>query len=429
MSPYLNLLRQNRNFRYLWWGTLVSLLGDWFNLIASAALITELTNSGVAISSLFLVRFIPLFLFSPIAGIVADRFSRKRILITADLLRAVTVLAFLFIRSPEQVWILYALTAVQFALSALFTPARTAMLATIVKADDLITANALDSFTWSTMLALGAFAGGVVAAFFGVQTAFIADAGTFLLSAWFIGQIALPRKENAAPLPKTGWLDFVAGFRYLWQHHFLLAIALVKAAGSLAWGSINVLEITYARQIFPLDTPLLPVEDSGTATLGLIYVVSGLGTGLGPLFMRQKLGDRFGRLLGGIAIGFALMAVGICSLAIAPTLMLFLLATFVRTVGTGTLWVFSAALLQIMLPDQIRGRVFAFEFALLTLTQSFSIAGAGFALDNLNATIQQATLAFGLLGTVVMLIWLLFLRVNRHAIQEGHHLDAASKAA
>ena len=66
MGEYLDLLKRNHNFRYLWWGNVVSLLGDWFNLIASAALVTELTSSGVAISYLFLVRFLPQFLFSPL---------------------------------------------------------------------------------------------------------------------------------------------------------------------------------------------------------------------------------------------------------------------------------------------------------------------------------------------------------------------------
>ena len=117
MYEYLNLLRRNLNFRYLWWGNVVSLLGDWFNLLASAALITQLTNSGVAISYLFLVRHLPVFLFSPIAGVIADKYDRRNILIMTDLLRGITVLSFLFIRSADQLWLLYLLTAVQFMLS------------------------------------------------------------------------------------------------------------------------------------------------------------------------------------------------------------------------------------------------------------------------------------------------------------------------
>jgi MFS family permease len=77
MREYLLLLQTNRNYRFLWLGSVVSQLGDWFNLLASAALLTTLTNSGVAISYLFLSRFLPLFLFSPLAGLLADRFNRR----------------------------------------------------------------------------------------------------------------------------------------------------------------------------------------------------------------------------------------------------------------------------------------------------------------------------------------------------------------
>ncbi|GIK58880.1 MAG: MFS transporter [Chloroflexi bacterium] len=418
MTEYLALLQRNRNFRLLWWGNVISLLGDWFNLIASASLIASLTDSGVAISYLFLVRFVPLFVVSPFAGVVADRFSRKRILIASDLLRAVTVLGFLLVRSPEQVWLLYILTAVQFTLSAFFSPARSALLANIVAREDLVTANALDSFTWSTMLALGAFAGGVVAALFGLQTAFIADAVTFVLSAVVIAGIVTPGQARTAVTTQTGWLDFLDGFRFLRQHTFLLVIALVKAAGSLVWGGINVLEIKYANEIFALSDRALPfVKDGATATLGMIYVVSGLGTGLGPLFMRRRLGDRPPRILAGIAIGFVLTGMGIISLGLAPTLLLFLAATLVRTVGTGTIWVFSAALLQTMTPDVFRGRVFAFEFAALTLTQSISVLAAGYGLDNLGWAVQQVTLAFGVLGFVMALLWFGFMFTHRTAIR------------
>ena len=95
-------------------------------------------------------------------------------------------------------------------------------------------------------------------------------------------------------------------------------------------------------------------------------------------------------MLWGITIGFFLMGSGIMGLGLAPSLPYFLLATFVRTVGTGTVWVFSAALLQMMVPDQYRGRVFAFEFAVLTLTLS------------------QIAIWIGGLGLIVGLIWLGF---------------------
>jgi MFS family permease len=411
MSEYITLLRQNRNYRFLWLANVISLLGDWFNLLASAELVTDLTSTGFAISSLFLARFLPLFLVSPLAGVLADRFSRRSIMIWSDLLRVVTVLGFLLVRSTEQIWLLYVLTVLQFVLSAFFTPARSAIIANVVEQKDLVTANALDSFTWSTMLAVGSFLGGLATAVFGARTAFILDALTFVLSAWMVNQVRVPVRHKREAL-LGGWFEFIDGFRYLWSVPFILGISLVKGAGSLIWGSINVLEVSFAEQIYALDLPsiqaALRIEDGGTATLGIIYMVSGLGTGLGPLFMRRVLGDKRAQMLWGITIGFFLMGSGIVGLGLAPSLPIFLLATFVRTVGTGTLWVFSAALLQMMVPDRYRGRVFAFEFAVLTLTQSISILGAGFAQDNLAMPLLQVAIWIGSLGLVAGLIWLGF---------------------
>ena len=86
MNVYLTLLRGNANYRNLWLARVVSNLGDWFNLLASAALIAQLTHAGTAVSFLFLMRFLPLFLMSPFAGVFADRFDRRKILIVTDLL-------------------------------------------------------------------------------------------------------------------------------------------------------------------------------------------------------------------------------------------------------------------------------------------------------------------------------------------------------
>ena len=421
MHEYIDLLRKNANYRNLWLGSVVSQLGDWFNLIASAELITPLTDSGVAVSSLFLARFLPLFLFSPFAGVLADRYSRRAIMIITDILRAATVAAFLLIKTPDQLWLLYTLTILQFVLSALFTPARSAVLSNVVPKNELVSANALDALTWSTMLALGAFLGGVVAALFGARVAFIADAGTFLFSAFFISRIVITVPRERVQLDHGGFLDFVDGFRYLWRDPFILGIALAKAGGSLVWGAINVLEINFANEVFPLDRTVLgqslSISDSGTATLGIIYMVSGIGTGLGPIFMRRRLGDRLPRLMVGITIGFGLLASGIGLLSVSQSLGVYLLATLIRTVGSGTIWVFSAAFLQMIVPDRFRGRVFAFEFAMLTLTQSISVFSAGYMLDVWGLNVRQTTAVMAFSGVIILCIWLLFALRQRGTVQ------------
>jgi MFS family permease len=403
MNTYVALLRRNRNYRHLWLAAVISQLGDWFNLVAAASLVAGLTNSGAAISYLFLARFLPLFFFSPLAGVLADRLNRRHLMILSDLLRTLTVLGFLLVRGSQDVWLFYLLTVTQFALSAVFTPARTAVLASIVAPEDLVTANALDSFTWSTMLAVGSLLGGVVATLFGVRAAFVVDATTFLASAWFVSRIVIPQRivGKRAAVSRGGWLDFVDGLRYLRRHSYILIISLVKVGGSLVWGAINVLEVNFAERIFPIG-------GSSSTTLGITYALTGLGTGFGPLLLRRWLGDAPARMRWAITLGFWILALGILGLSAAPTFAWFALATFFRTVGSGTIWVFSATMLQMIVPDRFRGRVFASEFALLTLTQSISIYWAGLAQDQLQWGVRQVTASMGVAGIIVALLWSFF---------------------
>ena len=185
---YRELVLRNANFRYLWLGQIISLLGDWFNLVASAALVATLTESGLAVGTLFMVRMLAPFLVSPVAGVVADRYNRKWILILADLGRIFTALGFLMVDEPNEVWLLYLFSVLQLGISGFFYPARSAILPDIVPQHAVGTANALTSTTWSVMLAFGAALGGLVAGTWGLKPAFLIDALTFVLSAWCVAR-------------------------------------------------------------------------------------------------------------------------------------------------------------------------------------------------------------------------------------------------
>src|SRR5678816_3140118 len=188
---YVDLLRRNRSFRQLWLGQVVSQMGDWFDTLALYTLILQLTGSGRDVGLLLVARFVPSFFFGPISGVIADRFSRRRIMIISDILRAVVVLGFLFVRRADQLWIIYFLTVLQLALSTFFEPAKTAIIPSIVSDRELVTANAISSVTWSAMLTIGAAIGGVVTGWFGTDVAFILDAVTYLLSAALIASVRL----------------------------------------------------------------------------------------------------------------------------------------------------------------------------------------------------------------------------------------------
>ena len=239
-------MRQNPNFRWLWGGQVVSLLGDWFNLIASAILIAELTGSGLAVGILFTIRMLAPFVVAPLAGICADRYNRKHLLIITDLVRAVVVLGFLFVQDANDIWLLYTLTVLLFGVSGFFSPARSAILPDITSPQELGTANTLGAATWSVMLAVGAAIGGLTTGLFGSQTAFVIDGFTFAISAGLLFKIRLPR--TSPETSGTPGRAKVTALRYMLQHPDILFIAMHKAAISLLMSTgIQVILVEIAK--------------------------------------------------------------------------------------------------------------------------------------------------------------------------------------
>ena len=127
-SGYVELIRTNVSFRRLWIGNVVSLFGDWFNTIALYALILQLTGSEFALGAVFITKMLPMALASPLAGVLVDRFDRRKAMIISDLLRAVIVLGFLVVNEPSEVYLIYILIAMQVIVASVFRPAQIASL-------------------------------------------------------------------------------------------------------------------------------------------------------------------------------------------------------------------------------------------------------------------------------------------------------------
>jgi MFS family permease len=327
------------------------------------------------------------------------------LLVLADLGRAVTVTGFLLVREPGQVWLLYVLTAVQLALSGLFFPARNAILPDIVSRRELGAANALSSATWSVMLAFGAALGGLVAGQWGVQPAFVIDTLTFLLSAALISRIVYQHDSSLSTDRSVAAAirQYVDGLRYLARHKDTLAIALHKGAFGLAVaGGFQVVQVAVAEQKFVYG------EGGGTG-LGLIYAFMGIGTGLGPIIARRFTGDRDRPLRIAIGVSYLVSAVGLALMAPLYSFGLFLITTILRGVGGGIGWVFATQLLLHKLPDQVRGRVFATEFALFTLMNAAGAAASGWALDNTGLGISGLIWIMAGLIVVPGVLWALWI--------------------
>ncbi len=406
---YIRLLNSNHDFAKLWAAQLVSLLGDWFSTIVVSALIITYTEGsgyqGIAVSGFLIARMLPPLLVRPWAGVLADRFDRKRLLIISDLLRAVAVLGLLFAsQSQEYLPLIYILVIVQFMVSSVFEPARNAIMPSILYRHQLILGNTLSSVTWSAMLAIGAISGGLVAELFGTQIALLVDAMTFVLSAILVMLIAIPDSPRSdigqAPRVVKAKTErtFLDGIRYLRRHPETAAALFVKAGQSIT--SSDALLIFFGTQIFVLG-------DQGITSMAILWAAFGIGAIVGPLIANRFSDDSVSVLRRLIGVGFALIAIGWLFWGLAPSLELLALAVLVRAMGGSINWTYSSVIIQQQVHDEYLGRMFSLDFAGFELVQTLGILAVGFAIDAVgDGGMRAIVFASALAAVVPLLIWL-----------------------
>jgi len=424
-SGYLELLRNNRNFRQLWLGQVVSQLGDWFNTIALYSLLLRLTGSGRAVGLLLVARFLPSFIVGPLSGVVADRFSRRTIMIVSDILRAIVVLGFLLVRRPEQVWLVYALTILQLVFSTFFEPAKTAVIPSIVSGRELLAANAIASVTWSVMLTLGAAFGGLITGWFGTDAAFVLDSLTYLASALLVASVRFPRRPVRVKTKLTigkalGITDTIEGARYVRQRPRVFALMLVKSAWGVGGGILTLLAV-FGEKVFP-------VGGSAAVGIGILYAARGIGTAIGPIMMRRISGETRDSMQTSIGTAFLIGGVGYIAFGSSVSFTLAIIVLMFAHAGGSILWVNSTVLLQRAVEDNFRGRVFAAELALLTLAMAASNYATGELLDRFHFSPRTVTIGIGIFFLLPGLLWFATRRWwDNGQDDEGEELSEASK--
>ncbi len=191
---YIEFFLSNSKFRRLWAASVISLLGEWFNTIALFFLILEYSGSEFLLGILFSVRMALFAISQPINGLLADRISRKKLMLWSNIVQIFVALSFLFVDGKEDMWWLIALSGFMMLLHGVYVTAERAALPNIVDEADLITANAIDSASWSTALCIGAMLGGITVSVWGTDMAFIIDSYTFLLSSLLLIPLTFEQK-------------------------------------------------------------------------------------------------------------------------------------------------------------------------------------------------------------------------------------------
>ena len=440
---YRQLLKGNANFRRLWMGQVVSEIGDWLNNIAVLALAIQAAGAGRegrALAIYAIARHLPLFLFGPVAGVVVDRAERRRVMIAADIGRALLAFGFLLAGTFAALPVIYIVGAAIFSVSAFFNAAKRATIPQLVQnTDELLAANSLSASTTAATIAVGSALGGVVATFVGRNAVFILNALTFLLSAEMIRRIRATRVEEGtgalerrdaktrrrislqAALSRA-YLDFREGLRYVRRAHLLSAIFIVSAGWGLGNGVARALYSIFGANLGE-GAAIGLVERPTDFGISVLFVAMGLGGVLGaPLARRfnagstKSLGARMGRSM--IFDGLGLLV-----FSLMPSLWGAAIVLVLREINFAIWWTAQQTILMSRTENRYAGRVFASYETLTTLMMVGSMLMSGFAADRYG--IKPVAAAGGLVISLSGASWFIlrFIERRRHAFAGDVHVS------
>lgn len=303
-TTFGSILRE-KNFARLWYGQIISSLGDRFYQVALLFIlgIKQGAYVGKDTARLTFCAMVPGLLLAPLYGWIVDRFSRRWVMLYADLARSVFTLTFLYLWFGIHSFVaVYAVIFIMGALNGLFIPARQAALPQIVGPAQLVTANALISLVGVIANFIGVPIASLVVSIFGAGSSFILNSVGFLISAWCIyhiqGDLPPTRSNDAQATEEVGtWRGALAGWRVLREQRELGALVLINSAfafiGSMVLISllqrvVVTVDLSMVRNVTDAlgnvlrhFAPKPPTFDIKPLAFGLLMAAIGLGLGIG----------------------------------------------------------------------------------------------------------------------------------------------------
>lgn len=356
---------RSADYRRLWLGQLVSVMGDKVDQIALGILVYQATGSELQMGIMLAISMLPAALFGMVAGALVDRFDRRRTMVAADLVRAALVLSVPFLAEVSIAWVYVVALAVA-TMSLFFEPAKLSLIPELVDDERLMAANSLDNATVSAAELVGlAFAAGLVAAV-GYRVAFYFDAATYVVSALFVLAIRYreaPRELGGISLRGVAH-DALEGLRYIGRHEVLRDLLPIYGVAATGVAASVTFVYVLALDRFNAGAPGLAVLD-GSITVGLL---------LGSVIIgRTGTEGATRKLLGGLLAFGALLSL----IVLLPSIT-WAVPLFVATgVANMFFYVPMTTVLQTASVPSMRGRAFAAKQTLTRILSVLGFVGAG----------------------------------------------------
>jgi MFS family permease len=379
MTEYFSLLGRRPAFRRLWAAELVSLIGDWFSVVAVSIVSFASPGGGVlALATALAAHLLPQSFAAPFGGWLADRFDKRRVLMLGSVLEAALTIGMTLAAARGEIVLMQALLALRSIASSAREPATGSILPRLVEPDELARANALMAFTWSVSFALGMSLGGLATAL-GAEVALAIDAGTFVLAALLMRKLPSVRATavGGAIAVARVFGDIVDAARAAARpalRRTVFAQAPIALVSGSAWLCLN------------LAGSALPIAFGAATTVGILQAIRGVGTGVGPILLSSDFVSRrprLARIVGDRAADIAagLVAFGALLVAWAPSSTIVAFGCFMWGAGGGALWVIIMTEIQERAPEATRGRMIAFSGLAFTITMSLGALMTAVAVD------------------------------------------------
>ncbi|PGB42738.1 MFS transporter [Bacillus toyonensis] len=385
---YSTLLKTNTNFRKLFYGQTLSVLGDWFHTVALFTFVYNVTESPFIIALTFMSKGLPQLLLSPFIGGFVDLFPTKKILISTDVLRGVIVLTYLL--ATYKIEIIFVANICLSVLSCLFEPAKQSTLKMIIRQKHLVTANTLSSTVNGFMSIMGASLGGIIAQALSIEIAFIINSLSYFVSALIIYKLNIPSHKKFN-IKKSFFVDIKDGYTYILQKKIILALILVGISWGIIGGAYQLLLTIYAERIFH-------------ANIGILYTVQGLGLIIGSLFVNLYICKNKETMKKAFGLAYLLQGFFFLGFVLSNQLIIGIITLLCMRIAGGIIVPLDTTLLQMYTEENMIGKVFSFHYSIYGSLIQLSMFITGWLLETLSPQVIGCLLAICCI--FVSFIWL-----------------------
>lgn len=390
----------NRNFRLLWIGSTITMIGDALTIVATPLLVFALTDSVTNLTLAFMIEALPWILIGPIAGVMVDRVSRRAVLLLVDLIRAFLVLGIFLSSDVTLIYILLFLSQVLAAVSA---PARSAVIPELIEKELYVKSIGLMQSTFQTVQIVGAFAAaGVMTLFGGPRASFLVDMATFLAAFFLTLLIRFPKEGDRASGGQKG-PSFLQSFRegagYLFRHRVLRYITGINLIKAVTQALVLISSVLYVKT----ELHLPAAEGDRLYSLVVAAIAGGIVAGTAVISAFDRKWDRRYLITGGLLLQGTAFLMILFQPGPSAVVALFFLAGLG---ASGALTPVSAYYAE-STPNEIRGRVYSVVNSLIKVALLIGFWLWGLVGEQFGAVVLIASGGIFLLVSVPLLTILL----------------------